>query len=227
MHAPRSGTWTENNKLVKDSGGAVGLTGNPNAFRHWMVAGPEQARLLKEFESQVSSYSDEEGSLHHHEQSPSVQELFKKHVCDLSATISSMWNPFLDDCPEIVLNTRYCASEEVVRTVRSIKALGLSQYKEYADSVIVARDTSIHQPTKKIFLALLKGLHQRRLKPEGRYPALKVIVIYLVICILRAPLEVVILRNFFPMKITHGHHHHFWSWQIVTAHQEIWSPSFY
>ena len=36
----------QNNKLVKDSGGAVGLTENPSAFRRWMIAGPEQARLL-------------------------------------------------------------------------------------------------------------------------------------------------------------------------------------
>lgn len=84
-----------NNKLVKDSGGAVGLTENSNAFRCWIVAGPEQARLLKEFESQLSSYSDEEESLHHHVQSPSVRELFKKHVCDLSATISSTYGKSL------------------------------------------------------------------------------------------------------------------------------------
>ncbi len=42
----------QNNKLVKGSGGAVGLTKNPSAFRRWMMAGPEQPRLLQEFESQ-------------------------------------------------------------------------------------------------------------------------------------------------------------------------------
>jgi len=40
----------QNNELVKGSGGAVGLTENPSAFRKWMMAGPEQAKLLKEFE---------------------------------------------------------------------------------------------------------------------------------------------------------------------------------
>ena len=39
----------QNNKLVKGSGGVVGLTENPSAFQRWMTAGPEQARLLKEF----------------------------------------------------------------------------------------------------------------------------------------------------------------------------------
>ena len=32
----------QNNELVKGSGGAVGLTKNPSAFRKWMLAGPEQ-----------------------------------------------------------------------------------------------------------------------------------------------------------------------------------------
>ena len=37
----------QNNELVKGSGGAIGIT---TAFRRQMVAGPEQARLLTEFE---------------------------------------------------------------------------------------------------------------------------------------------------------------------------------
>ena len=43
----------QNNQLVKGSGGALGLTENPLAFRKWTVAGPEQARLLKEFENEL------------------------------------------------------------------------------------------------------------------------------------------------------------------------------
>ena len=39
----------QNNKIVKGSGGAVGLTENPTAFRKWIVAGPEQARIIQEF----------------------------------------------------------------------------------------------------------------------------------------------------------------------------------
>ena len=40
----------QNNEHVKGSGGAVGITENPSAFRKWMVSGPEQAILLKEFD---------------------------------------------------------------------------------------------------------------------------------------------------------------------------------
>ncbi len=164
----------QNNKLVKDSGGAVGLTENPIAFRRWMVGGPEQARLLKEFERQLSGYTDEEGNLPHHEQYASVQELFKKHVCDLCATISSMGNPFLDDCPELlVLNTRNCASDEVIETIKNIKDLGLSQYKEYVDGVIVSRDISIHQLIKKKSLPLFKRQALKGSKTKKQISSLK------------------------------------------------------
>ena len=37
----------QDNKVMKAYGGAVGLTENPDAFRCWMMAGPELARLLK------------------------------------------------------------------------------------------------------------------------------------------------------------------------------------
>lgn len=46
----------QNNELIKSSGGAVGLTENPSAFRKWMIAGPEQARLLMELEGEFSPH---------------------------------------------------------------------------------------------------------------------------------------------------------------------------
>lgn len=38
------------NAVVKGEGGAVGLTENPSALRRWMIAGPEVARMVQEFE---------------------------------------------------------------------------------------------------------------------------------------------------------------------------------
>ena len=67
----------QNNDLVKGSDGGVGLTENPKAFRRWMVAGPEQARLLTEFEDQYMAEENAQGN--HHEQSLAAQDLFKKH----------------------------------------------------------------------------------------------------------------------------------------------------
>ena len=42
----------QENKVVKGSGGAIGLTENPIAFRRWILSGPELARLVKQFEEE-------------------------------------------------------------------------------------------------------------------------------------------------------------------------------
>ncbi len=71
-----------------------------------------------------------------------------------------MGNPFLDDCPELlVLNTRNCVSDEVIETVKNIKDLGLSQYKEYVDGVIVSRDIQFTNRSRRIPYLCLKGKH--------------------------------------------------------------------
>ena len=62
----------QNNRLVKGSGGAVGLTENSSALRKWILVGPEQTRFLMEFEMQYSSDVSEEYS--HHEEGHSTQK---------------------------------------------------------------------------------------------------------------------------------------------------------
>ena len=55
----------QNNATVKESGGAMGLTTDPLALRHWMVAGPEVARIVSEFEDYVIEIQDNGEQLHH------------------------------------------------------------------------------------------------------------------------------------------------------------------
>ena len=90
----------QNNELVKGSGGVVGLTENPKAFRRWMVAGPKQVRFLTEFADQFMAEENVQGR--HHKQSPSAQDLFKRHSNSLYETITNMGNPFMNDCPELL-----------------------------------------------------------------------------------------------------------------------------
>ena len=127
---------------TQGSGGAVGLTKNPSAFRRWMVAGPEKARILTEFESQF--LESKEHSNQQHKQSHSTQQLFKKQVNKLYGTVSSMGNPFMDDSPGIlILDTRNCTNDAVVSTVRTIEELGSTQYQQYVTTVIKNRTASI------------------------------------------------------------------------------------
>ena len=120
-----------------------------------MIAGPEQARLLLEFESQFLDLEDP--SNEQHEQCYSSQEAFHSQVENLTEEISTMGNPFLDASPElIVLDSRNCAGDAIVATIRSIENLGKSQYQEYVDNVIKERKVTIQQPIKRNSLPLFK-----------------------------------------------------------------------
>lgn len=147
----------QNNASVKGSGGAVGLTESPVAFRRWMVAGPETARLLEEFESQLKGDPGVEEKNEHHEQGLSTQKAFQSHVKNLVNTISEMGNPFQDDCPELLaLDTRNCADASVVATVHTVQEIGLRQYEKYVKEVIKERTVSIHDTISKNSLPLFK-----------------------------------------------------------------------
>lgn len=83
---------------------------------------------------------------------------FKQQTQSLIDTLNDFDNPFEDDCPELlVLNTRVCADDSVVETVRSLKALGITKYQEYKKEVITDRTKSIHDAVKKNSLALFSS----------------------------------------------------------------------
>ena len=48
----------QNNGIVKDSGGAIGLTNNPKSLKRLMVAGPEVSRMITKFECHATSHKD-------------------------------------------------------------------------------------------------------------------------------------------------------------------------
>ncbi|KAG0712597.1 hypothetical protein GWK47_018171 [Chionoecetes opilio] len=69
----------QNNAYVKGDGGAIGLTDNPTALRRWMVAGPEVARVIVEFED-FNLHPHDQEETRHHEETPSVQNTFARDV---------------------------------------------------------------------------------------------------------------------------------------------------
>ena len=92
------------NAYMKGSGGCVGLTENPTAFKHWMVLDPEMARLQREFVAMylLDADSDHPRFFRNHEHSFSTQKRFQKQVNRLIETIMKMGNPFSDVCPELI-----------------------------------------------------------------------------------------------------------------------------
>ncbi|KAH3845588.1 hypothetical protein DPMN_087869 [Dreissena polymorpha] len=71
----------QNNEMVKGSGGAGGLTDHPTAFRKWLIAGPEQARIINEFEG----LEMQKDPGHHHEETNNHQVKFQEKTSSLIA----------------------------------------------------------------------------------------------------------------------------------------------
>ncbi|XP_046544723.1 uncharacterized protein LOC124254923 [Haliotis rubra] len=144
----------QNNKTVKDSGGAVGLTENPKALKRWMIAGPEQSRLLQEFDKQTDKTQCDSKS---HEQSESRQNKFKTQACQLYYTIASMGNPFLEESTDLMtLDDHDCVDESVSKALNSLESVGREQYDLFVQDTFMKRTQSIHAPIKKNYVPLFK-----------------------------------------------------------------------
>ena len=162
----------QNNAVVNGSGGTVGLIENPVAIRKWVVSGSEQARLLKEFEDNYLESKELECG-YHHEEGFSSQKSFKEQVASLTAVISEMGNPFLEDTDELLaLDTRNVLDVSVANSVREVCNLGKLQYSNYYKEVIIDRQRSIHDLIKKNSLPLLNS-SKPKAKESGKISTLK------------------------------------------------------
>ncbi len=126
-----------NNGPVKGSGGAVGLTENPSAFRRWMVAGPEFARMLWDFED-ILHKANQNGIDLHHEQVVFIQKAFSEQVKSLVSIMNEMGNPFKEESTDLlVLDSKEIMNTEVVHLVRNIEDIGRKQYQTFRSSDLI------------------------------------------------------------------------------------------
>jgi len=83
----------QENAVIKDDGGAVGITEDPSALRRWMVAGPVVSQLVAQYE-EASESRDVSKQTKHHEQTPTTQRSFMEKVQRLTNTLEEMGKPF-------------------------------------------------------------------------------------------------------------------------------------
>ena len=165
----------QNNAMVKGSGGAIGLTGNPGALRRWMVAGPEIARITKEFEEQATNQKHGLSDSRHHEQQPGVQTAFLKEVKALVTVLEEMGNPFLEQSQDLlVIETRDIVDTQVADAVRRIITLGEEQYTEFVTQRLERCTTPITHPLPKNKLPLFsRPPVKSKTKEKAQLAALK------------------------------------------------------
>ena len=156
----------QSNDDLKDDGGVVGLTENPEALSKQVAAAPEIIRMLHEFESDVKTNKVSENT-RHHDQIPSVQIKFQKHVQLLQDTIKEWGNPFMEESEDLVaIDTKDVADPQAITILKSLKDAGNQQYDDYVDQVLVKGSRSISDPISKNNFAIFKHKSERELSKE-------------------------------------------------------------
>ena len=88
-----------------------------------MIAGPEIARIIAEFEisQDISSSKTKCTDTLHHEQSRSAQSKFEQQVHALCDTMEKMGNPFTEDSTDLlVLDSGDIADPEVIESIHKV-----------------------------------------------------------------------------------------------------------
>ena len=123
------------NAMVKGDGDAIGLTENEAALTRWIVAGPETARMLQEYDEKYSKAKVD--PQRHHEQTPSVQKRFASHVNIVTDVIEEIGNPFSDTLKDLyALDTKVIMPDSVIHSIRTAEDLGKAQYNAFVQERI-------------------------------------------------------------------------------------------
>ena len=136
----------------------IGLTEDEKKFRRWQICSPEVARLVTEFENGTVLKENEHSEFHQHEDSPSFQEKFKKHVSCLAMELEQLGKPFIpnESIELFQLDTKDVMGEAVVMTVKTIEEIGKRKYEEFKKARVIDVTQKLEDTIGKNKLALFK-----------------------------------------------------------------------
>lgn len=133
---------------MKGTAGVTDLMQSPKAMLRWMVAGPEMARAITEFDTNCM-VSSKKGAQQerHHEHTLSFQTLFARDMNALVETIDSYGNPFKEETSELlVLDTRDVVDPKISQSICEIEKIGQLQYKEFTKERLIEATKSVADP---------------------------------------------------------------------------------
>ncbi|CAG9766130.1 unnamed protein product [Ceutorhynchus assimilis] len=142
----------QNNKELKSSGGAVGLTHHPAALRRFTVGAPKVSRLLHEFNSGNCPEEEDDELEIHHEQTTSYQTRFLDMCTALRDIFNEYENPFSVSDPNLLVIdvSRVVMEESVAQELMSAEAKGTALVKSFVEDRLVNNTkTKIFDPIKK------------------------------------------------------------------------------
>ena len=148
--------YEQNNAYIKTDGEAVGLTDCPSALQRWMVAGPEVAAVIEDFED-AHQLMDRLDEVLHYDQRARVHNAFRNHVCSFVNVMEELGNPFEVDNEELlVLDSKEIADPSAVDAVKKAQKIGQQQFQIFTKECLVEKtnpiDDTIHRNRLKVFV---------------------------------------------------------------------------
>ena len=88
----------QNNDILKDDSGMIGLTNNPDELLKFMLSTAEEVRLINDIEQSMatSKFRNTQTSSKHWEHTDAFQKRFAKQVSDVSNLVDKKENFFMD-----------------------------------------------------------------------------------------------------------------------------------
>ncbi|KAG0716348.1 hypothetical protein GWK47_009930 [Chionoecetes opilio] len=119
----------QNNRVLKDEGGVIGLTQDADALLRWAVSGPELVHVTSEFESSMVGKRESASQINHHEQTAATQKLFARQVNTLVSVIEGMSSPFEEESQDLLrLHSKDIMDKQSVECLTTIQSKGQEQY---------------------------------------------------------------------------------------------------
>ena len=143
------------NRSLKVSGGQAGIMSKTNACTKYFLIAPKLARLPEQAKQVAGSSSRTSTCKHHHTLTTAVRLLQERHFEQLTITIRSFTNPFLEEHSDLFnLVTKVVMPKEVKRDICQQSVIGKLLYGNFAKERIQSREYSIWSLIKKCKLLM-------------------------------------------------------------------------
>ena len=124
-----------------------------------MVAGPETARLLTEYDDK--HFMKKKDTDHHHV--PSVQNMFLSQVKSVTGVMEELGNPFADTSTDLyMLDTKRIIPASVVNTIMPAEDIGTRQYPKFVAERVNVNTTAFNDTIHKNSLPLLNSSSEKK-----------------------------------------------------------------
>ena len=160
----------QNNKILKDDGGIIGILDNPTALLKWAICGPVICEMFKEGEETEKGHSP---SLHH-EDNDTFEEKFQHDRDLLVASFQEQGNPFEEEEKNLIhITSRTVLDGNATKSVKEAWKKGNDQYKIFVKERLVKKTSSFYDSIKRNNLSLFRQKHIVKIsKPKQKIMSL-------------------------------------------------------